>query len=93
MYFIHCLDPTSDVWTAGLNLCFCPLQVKIATKANPIGENSLKPDSLRSQLETSLKRLKCPRVDLFYLHLPDHETPIEETLRACHQLHQEVRGR
>uniref|UniRef100_G1SCQ1 Aldo-keto reductase family 7 like/pseudo n=1 Tax=Oryctolagus cuniculus TaxID=9986 RepID=G1SCQ1_RABIT len=42
-----------------------------------------------SQLETSLKRLQCPRVDLFYLHAPDHGTPVEETLRACHQLHQE----
>eukprot|EP00069_Balaena_mysticetus_P021016 bmy_13299T0 len=50
---------------------------------------SLKPDSLRSQLETSLKRLQCPQVDLFYLHAPDHGTPVEETLRACHQLHQE----
>jgi len=55
-------------------------------------ENSLKPDSLRSQLETSLQRLQCPRVDLFYLHAPDHGTPVEETLRACHQLHQEVRA-
>uniref|UniRef100_A0A3Q2LEW8 NADP-dependent oxidoreductase domain-containing protein n=1 Tax=Equus caballus TaxID=9796 RepID=A0A3Q2LEW8_HORSE len=64
--------------------------VKIATKANPVGENSLKPDCVRFQLETSLKRLQCPRVDLFYLHLPDHSTPVEETLRACHQLHQEV---
>ncbi|XP_013009431.2 aflatoxin B1 aldehyde reductase member 3-like [Cavia porcellus] len=73
----------------GLGLGAPDSKVKIATKANPVGENSLKPDSLRSQLETSLKRLKCPRVDLFYLHLPDHETPIEETLRACHQLHQE----
>ncbi|KAF7466617.1 Hypothetical predicted protein [Marmota monax] len=52
---------------------------------------TLKPDSLRTQLETSLKRLQCPRVDLFYLHMPDHDTPVEETLRACHQLHQEVR--
>ena len=55
-------------------------------------ENSLKPDSLRSQLDTSLQRLRCPCVDLFYLHLPDHGTPVEETLRACHQLHQEVRA-
>ncbi|KAB0396724.1 hypothetical protein E2I00_019845, partial [Balaenoptera physalus] len=62
---------------------------KIATKANPWEGKSLKPDSLRSQLETSLKRLQCPQVDLFYLHAPDHGTPVEETLRACHQLHQE----
>ncbi|XP_034500836.1 LOW QUALITY PROTEIN: aflatoxin B1 aldehyde reductase member 4-like [Ailuropoda melanoleuca] len=64
--------------------------VKIATKANPLGENSLKPECLRAQLETSLRRLQCPRVDIFYLHLPDHDTPVEETLSACHQLHQEV---
>ncbi|XP_058409053.1 aflatoxin B1 aldehyde reductase member 3-like [Diceros bicornis minor] len=73
----------------GLGLGGGDCRVKIATKANPLGENSLKPESLRFQLETSLKRLQCPRVDLFYLHLPDHNTPVEETLRACHQLHQE----
>uniref|UniRef100_A0A4W2DGM8 NADP-dependent oxidoreductase domain-containing protein n=1 Tax=Bos indicus x Bos taurus TaxID=30522 RepID=A0A4W2DGM8_BOBOX len=73
----------------GLGLGGSGCKVKIATKANPLEENSLKPDSLRSQLETSLQRLRCPCVDLFYLHLPDHGTPVEETLRACHQLHQE----
>uniref|UniRef100_A0A2K6EJ70 Aldo-keto reductase family 7 like/pseudo n=1 Tax=Propithecus coquereli TaxID=379532 RepID=A0A2K6EJ70_PROCO len=73
----------------GLGLGGSRCRVKIATKANPFFGNTLKPDSLRSQLETSLKRLQCPRVDLFYLHMPDHSTPVEETLRACHQLHQE----
>ncbi|XP_025237329.1 aflatoxin B1 aldehyde reductase member 2 isoform X2 [Theropithecus gelada] len=73
----------------GLGLGGGDCRVKIATKANPWDGKSLKPDSLRSQLETSLKRLQCPRVDLFYLHAPDHSTPVEETLRACHQLHQE----
>ncbi|PNI33477.1 AKR7L isoform 1, partial [Pan troglodytes] len=73
----------------GLGLGGSDCRVKIATKANPWIGNSLKPDSVRSQLETSLKRLQCPRVDLFYLHAPDHSTPVEETLRACHQLHQE----
>ncbi|XP_032615019.1 aflatoxin B1 aldehyde reductase member 3 isoform X1 [Hylobates moloch] len=72
-----------------LVLARTPHKVKIDTKAIPLFGNSLKPDSLRSQLETSLKRLQCPRVDLFYLHMPDHSTPVEETLRACHQLHQE----
>ncbi|XP_038603342.1 aflatoxin B1 aldehyde reductase member 2 [Tachyglossus aculeatus] len=64
-------------------------EVKIATKANPWEGNSLHPDSLRSQLETSLERLQRSQVDLFYLHAPDHDTPVEETLRACHRLHQE----
>ncbi|XP_069435322.1 aflatoxin B1 aldehyde reductase member 4-like [Ovis canadensis] len=73
----------------GLGLGRSGCTAKIATKANPWEGKSLKPDSLRSQLETSLQRLQCPRVDLFYLHAPDHGTPVEETLRACHQLHQE----
>lgn len=73
----------------GLGLGAGGCAVKIATKANPWEGNSLKADSVRAQLETSLKRLQCPRVDLFYLHAPDHITPVEETLRACHQLHQE----
>ncbi|XP_025303203.3 aflatoxin B1 aldehyde reductase member 4 [Canis lupus baileyi] len=73
----------------GLGLRGGHCTVKIATKANPWEGKSLKPDSLRTQLDTSLKRLQCSRVDLFYLHAPDHDTPVEETLRACHQLHQE----
>ncbi|KAM4805585.1 aflatoxin B1 aldehyde reductase member 3 isoform 2-T2 [Urocitellus parryii] len=73
----------------GLGLGGSDCRVKIATKAIPLGGMTLKPDSLRTQLETSLKRLQCPRVDLFYLHMPDHGTPVEETLHACHQLHQE----
>ncbi|XP_017650764.2 aflatoxin B1 aldehyde reductase member 2 isoform X2 [Nannospalax galili] len=73
----------------GLGLGGGNCKVKIATKANPWDGKSLKPDSVRSQLETSLKRLQCPQVDLFYLHAPDHGTPVEETLQACHQLHQE----
>ncbi|XP_072465204.1 aflatoxin B1 aldehyde reductase member 2-like [Notamacropus eugenii] len=63
--------------------------VKIATKANPLEGKTLRASSVRSQLEESLKRLQCPRVDLFYLHLPDRDTPLEETLQACNELHKE----
>ncbi|KAM4873358.1 aflatoxin B1 aldehyde reductase member 3-like [Thomomys bottae] len=73
----------------GLGLGRDGCRVKIATKANPLHGKSLKADSLRFQLETSLKRLQCSRVDIFYLHMPDQSTPVEETLRACHRLHQE----
>ncbi|XP_028731105.1 aflatoxin B1 aldehyde reductase member 3 [Peromyscus leucopus] len=73
----------------GLGLGQSGCKVKIATKACPMFGRTLKPDDVRFQLETSLKRLQCPRVDLFYLHMPDHNTPIEETLKTCHQLHQE----
>lgn len=65
------------------------LPVKVATKANPWEGKTLKPDCLRSQLETSLQRLQLKSVDLFYLHAPDHGTPVEETLQACNQLHKE----
>nr|XP_013801522.1 PREDICTED: aflatoxin B1 aldehyde reductase member 2 [Apteryx mantelli mantelli] len=65
------------------------LSVEIATKANPWEGNTLKPESVRSQLETSLERLGRKSVELFYLHAPDHGTPVEETLRACNELHKE----
>ncbi|CAO2589724.1 Aflatoxin B1 aldehyde reductase member 3, partial [Lemmus lemmus] len=73
----------------GLGLGRSGCKVKIATKAIGMFGKTLKPDDVRFQLETSLQRLQCPRVDLFYLHMPDHNTPIEETLQVCHQLHQE----
>ncbi|KAM4582432.1 aflatoxin B1 aldehyde reductase member 3 [Fundulus diaphanus] len=66
-----------------------PKTVSIATKANPWDGKTLKPESVRSQLETSLQRLKTDCVDLFYLHAPDHQNPIQDTLRACNELHKE----
>ncbi|XP_046882240.1 aflatoxin B1 aldehyde reductase member 3 [Hypomesus transpacificus] len=66
-----------------------PKTVSIATKANPWDGKTLKPESVRSQLDISLKRLKSDSVDLFYLHAPDHQNPIQDTLRACDELHKE----
>jgi aryl-alcohol dehydrogenase-like predicted oxidoreductase len=37
---------------------------------------------LRLSLETSLRRLRTDYIDLYYVHLWDRLTPIEETLRA-----------
>ena len=47
----------------------------------------LKYDRVLEQLNESLKRLKKNSVELFYLHAPDHKTPIEETLRAVNHLY------
>ena len=47
----------------------------------------LKPEKVVQQLEQSLKNLQLPSVDLFYLHAPDHTTPVEETLRAVQDLY------
>lgn len=67
------------------------LPVFIATKANPWEESgkSLSPESIRFQLTSSLKNLQRENVDLFYLHGPDYNTPIEQTLSAVNELHKE----
>jgi aflatoxin B1 aldehyde reductase len=69
-------------------------KITIATKANPWFENDftngvlgqLSTNNLERQLTTSLTNLKKEKVDVFYLHSPDHETPIRETLTACDSL-------
>ncbi len=38
--------------------------------------------------EASLKRLKTDWIDVYYMHQPDPQTPIEETLRALDELTQ-----
>jgi aryl-alcohol dehydrogenase-like predicted oxidoreductase len=37
-------------------------------------------------IEDSLRRLQTDYIDLYYAHLPDYNTPIEETLRAMDDL-------
>ena len=67
---------------------------KIATKANPWFNNDftngilgqLSKDNLEKQLNTSLSNLQRNNVDIFYLHCPDYETPILETLDKCEEL-------
>uniref|UniRef100_A0A8D0G6G8 Aldo-keto reductase family 7 like/pseudo n=1 Tax=Sphenodon punctatus TaxID=8508 RepID=A0A8D0G6G8_SPHPU len=88
----HCELDTTYMYAGGESeriLGALLARVKMATKANPWEGKTLKPESVRSQLETSLERLKMKSVDLFYLHAPDHETPVEETLHACNELHKE----
>ncbi|XP_012692277.1 aflatoxin B1 aldehyde reductase member 3 [Clupea harengus] len=79
-------DGQAETIIGGMDL---PNNVSLATKANPWDGKTLKPESVRSQLETSLKRLHTQCVDIFYLHAPDHQNPIEDTLRACNELHKE----
>lgn len=43
-------------------------------------------DVVRSSIEGSLERLRTDYVDLYYLHRPDPETPIGETLAALAEL-------
>lgn len=63
----------------------------VATKfANPMGEGAYRRGGSRryivSAVEASLKRLNTDRIDLYQMHIPDADTPVEETLRALDDL-------
>jgi aryl-alcohol dehydrogenase-like predicted oxidoreductase len=66
-------------------------RVVLATKARvALGEGPNEQGSSRLHIlrecEKSLKRLNTGYLDLYYLHAPDYETPIEESLRALDDL-------
>lgn len=66
-------------------------QVTIATKAGiphpDAGDHApLSAPGLRASLEGSLRRLGVDSVDLFYLHQPDRQTPLSETLVTIAEL-------
>jgi len=63
----------------------CRQRVIIATKCGiHLGENSfvndLRPQSIRKELEDSLKRMGIEVIDLYQCHWPDPNTPIEDTM-------------
>ena len=68
---------------------------KLTTKANPWFENDfstgklgqLSKENLFRQLTCSLNNLKIDNVYTFFLHCPDYETPIVETLEICNELY------
>jgi aryl-alcohol dehydrogenase-like predicted oxidoreductase len=52
-------------------------------------ERNGRPEHLRKACEGSLKRLKVERIDLYQLHAPDPEVPLEESLGALIELQAE----
>jgi len=61
-------------------------QISIHTKATPTITPFTR-EGLFSQLNASLGALDVDKVDIYYLHWPDINTPIEETLSALNELH------
>ena len=69
-------------------------KVILATKCGLIGTgtnitNNLKPDSIKKEIEQSLKRLGTDYIDIYQCHWPDSKTPIEETMAEMNRLKKE----
>ena len=82
---------TADVYGNGLSEEFLGKalgsrrdEVVIATKFG--AGSGAKPDVVRSSCEASLRRLGTDRIDLYQLHRPDDDTPIDDTLAALNEL-------
>ena len=74
-------------------------KVVIATKAGlewdeqeNVRRNS-KPERIREEVEQSLRRLRTDYIDIYQIHWPDPETPIEDTAEAMYRLLQEGKVR
>lgn len=61
----------------------------IDTKALSSKPGDLSPKNLRASLMESLQSLRCKKVHIFYLHLPDRSVPIEDTLKTINDLYDE----
>lgn len=61
----------------------------IATKAPGFSPKSLSYRNVLDNCHASLKALKQEKIDLYYFHGPDRQTPLEESCKAIHELHHE----
>ncbi|RFU79639.1 aflatoxin b1 aldehyde reductase member 3 [Trichoderma arundinaceum] len=60
------------------------------TKLSPTnGQYNHTPAGVRDGLLASFKALGAEKVDMWYLHAPDHDTPYEDTLREVNKLYEE----
>jgi aryl-alcohol dehydrogenase-like predicted oxidoreductase len=69
-------------------------RIVLATKVGKLaGVEGLAPETVRVAAEASLKRLGTDRIDLYYAHSDDPDTPIEDTLGAFGALIEEGKVR
>jgi aryl-alcohol dehydrogenase-like predicted oxidoreductase len=67
--------------TIGEALSPRPEGMVVATKGG-FAPGTGSPEALRAQIEESLRRLRTDKIDLYYLHRVDPQTPLEESLGA-----------
>lgn len=91
---IHELD-TARVYAGGksealLGDC-APLShsFAISSKAPGFSPGSLSADKIKANCNASLAALKLRKMDIFYFHGPDRQTPLEEQCRAADELYRE----
>ncbi len=69
-------------------------QIVIATKAGMApGLDNLRRDTVRRAVDGSLRRLGVERIDLFYTHRDDPDTPVEEIVTTLDELVREGKVR
>lgn len=61
----------------------------VATKAPGFSPGSLSYQNVINNCKASLSALKREKLDLYYFHGPDRQTPLEESLRAIDELYKE----
>jgi aryl-alcohol dehydrogenase-like predicted oxidoreductase len=61
--------------------------VVVATKVGQLpGRTGLAPGTIRAACDDSLRRLQTDRIDLYYAHKDDPDTPLEDTVAAFGEL-------
>ena len=95
--FLDTADRYGDPITSGESILGEALrgrrdEVVLATKFGRVVDETrrgARPEYVREALEASLRRLQTDHVDLLQLHIPDPDTPIEDTLGALAELIEE----
>ena len=59
---------------------------RVTTKVHPSEPGGLSAVGIRAQLAASFDAMQVTRVDELYLHQPDTENALAESLEACHVL-------
>lgn len=65
------------------------IATKFGMKLDGVLPGGAKPETIKKAVEGSLTRLNTDVIDLYYLHTPDPDTPIQETLATLEELKKE----